>query len=684
MNEAKLGRTAVAVIGLVVVFLIVLLINSLAGVFGGARLDLTENKVYTLSEGTRNILRRLETPVTIRYYATDSGDVMSPSELARARRVEERLDEFVRKAPSKVIELANPETGEFEKKRMRMLRVEKLNPEPNTDAEDSAALDGIRPAISRETNNEIYLGIAVKCIDAAETIPFINPDDEETLEYELIRAISSVHGGKEKTIRFMTGLSVSGGMGANFQAPPQQPWVFYQQTNQEYNVEVIPSTTAVIPEDTAALVVLHPYDITPEGEYAIDQYLLGGGNVIVFVDPNFFYARALGGQPQMPGMPPQGGPPPSSSLDKLFSAWGVKFDSAQVLADLQFASEIIRQGNFSPTFLTLNDEAISNQDIISEQLNHLAMLTPGAFDISAPAGIRVEPVVQSSPVNQLVNSFDADPTQDGGTERIRREFEPTNVKKMLVARLSGNFSTAFPEGDPAREDEEGDESEDSGEESDGAGEDASEGADGAADDAGEEESGDGSLKESVNPGQVLLFADVDFIYDPICIRRQQIPGLGIEMIEQLNQNLTLVQNAVEQLSGDPDLINVRSRSTVRRPFTRQAEWLRKAEEKFAEDLAAFRERREEAESRLQQLLSQSPENVDEAILSAEVQDEIEKLRKESAEFSRKTRELEKDVTRDFKRKQAIFKFTNFLGMPIIIIIAGIALAVYRKSRTAAR
>ncbi|MDF1752630.1 MAG: GldG family protein [Verrucomicrobiales bacterium] len=672
MNDMKLGRGAIAIAGLIVAFFIVILINLVAGLFGGVRADLTENKVHTLSQGTKNILKKLETPVTLRYYVTDDSDVMSPGELTRARRIKERLDEFVHAAPAKTIELANPETGKFEKKKVRMLTVEKLNPEPNTDAEDSAAIDGMRPAMSRETNNEIYMGIAVKCIDASETIPWIGANDEETLEYELARAISSVHGGKAKKVRVMTSLSVGGGMGANFQAPPEPQWAFFQQIGQEYDIETISPTVKEIPADTSCLVVLHPHDINDDGQFAIDQFLLNGGNVIAMVDPNFFYARSMGGgQPQMPGMPPQQGPPPTSDLSKLFKAWGVKFDSTQVLADLSFGSEIIRPGNFSPTFLTLNDQAVDGgkDDAVTQMLNHLNMLTPGAFTFDAPEGIKVDSLVQSSPNNQFVSSFEADPTQDGATERIRANFEASNERKTLVARLSGTFKTAFPEGDPSAPKEE--EKKEEGEGEDNKEEKA-------------EEKKDNSLKESAKPGQVFLISDVDFIYDPICIRRQQIPGLGFEMVEPLNQNLTLVQNAIEQLSGDPDLINVRSRSTVRRPFTRQNEWLQEAEAKFSTELASFREKEKEAEARLGQLLAQSSGNLEKAIMSDEVQDQIKQLRKDAAEFSRKARELEKDVTRDFKRKQSFFKFINFLGMPIVIILAGIGLAIYRRTQTAAR
>lgn len=667
------SRSAVALTSLLVVFAIAVLINILFGAFGW-RFDLTEYKTYTLSEGTKNILEELETPVTIRYYVTDDSKVMGPSERARARRVEDLLRELSHAAPTRELELVN-EAGEFERQKVRMLKVEKLNPEPNTDAEDAALLDGLQAGVSGETNYELFFGLAIECIDSKETIPFIPGRPETTLEYDLIRAVSNVHGGKNKKIGIMTSLSVSGGFSGNFQAPPQTAWMFYEQLSRDYEVEFLPVSAKEVSEDITTLIVLHPHDISVEGQFAIDQYLLKGGNVLAFVDPNFFYARALAqGQPQMPGMPPQGGPNPTSNLAELFRAWGVNYDSTRVLADLDFGSEIMRRGNFSPTFLTLDRSALGSgddpglNDPMTQMLNHLNMLTPGAFEVNAPEGIDVDNLLLSSKNNQLVGSFDADPTQEGGGDRIRENFKAHGTPRALVTRLSGNFPTAFPDGDPAAPP---------------ADEIASEDVEEDVEESKEEPVPE-ALKESIAPGRVVLIADADFIYDANVVRRNQIPGLGIVIPELLNENLVLVQNAVEQLSGDPDLINVRSRASVRRPFTRQSEWYREAEQKYADALASFGAQREEVASRLGVILSQTPDNLDEALLSPEVQAEMKTLQEQEAEFRKKERDLQKEVTREFRRKLATYKFGNTLLMPILTIAFGIGLAIFRRAKVAAR
>ncbi len=676
-SEKKLSRRSAAAIGLVAAFVIALLVNFVVDKIG-VRFDLTEYDVYTLSEGTSNILSRLETPVELRYYVTDDSKVMSPNERTRAQRVSDLLAEFARTAPSKEIEVTN-DKGEFEKKKVKMLTVKKLNPEPNTDAEDSAIIDGLQAGVSGETNNELYFGIAVRCLDSVEAIPFIPAKPETTLEYDLARAISSVHGGKQKKIAVMTGMPIAGGFGGNFQAPPQQPWMFYELLGKDYEISTIESTATEIPEGTTTLIVLHPFDITDEGQFAIDQYLLKGGNVIAFVDPNFFYARAMGGQSQIPGMPPQGGPGPSSDLATLFKAWGVKYDANRVLADLDFGSEIIRRGNFSPTFLTLGRNALGSKpgdpglsDPMTSMLNQLNMLTPGAFEVAAPAGITVEPLVLSSVNNELVGSFDADPTQEGGSDRIRENFKAHGERRALVVRLSGEFATAFPEGNPAKK------AEDAAKE---------EGAEAKPEVEKKEEAKkeeDTSLKKATAPGRVLLIGDADFIYDANVVRRNQIPGLNMVIPEMLNENLTLVQNAAEQMSGDPDLIKVRSRTGMSRPFTKQSEWYREAQQKYAAEVAEFSKKAKDAEARLNELVSKTPGNINEALLSKDVQDELTKLKKEEVEFSRRQRELQKEVTREFRQKLATYKFGNTLVMPVLVIVAGILIAISRRRAIAAR
>lgn len=694
-DDLNLDRRLVAILGLVAAFLIAFFINKAAGLFSGIRMDVTENNVHTLSPGTKKILKKLEDPVTIRFYTSDTRKIMSPRELELSKRIETKLNEFIKAAPRKKVKIADPQTGKFKEVKKEMLTIEKFNPEPDSDARDSAILDGIQPVRSEE-NNEMYLGIVVKCVDEIETLPFINELDEPSLEYKLISAISKVSGGSGQTVRIMTGLPIEGGMGANFQAPPNPKWAFLGLTEQKFKTEVIPSSTTDIPEDTACLMVLHPYDVTEEAQFAIDQYLLSGGNVIVVVDPNFYYARQFGGgQPMMPGMPPQQGPPPTSNLTKLFEAWGVKFDD-QVLVDVKYGSRI--RGGFSPSVFTMNSSAMDGkEDVITDRLDHIQMLTPGGFDITAKEGLTVDTLVRSSEKSQFVSSFEADPSQQSALQNLMQNFEASNTRFPLIARLRGEFTTAFPDGMKTEEEpKEEEKKEPNAAESEEA--EATEAkeeeekpaeAEGDEKEAGEEEKEEPkepeSLKKSVKPSSVVLIADVDFMFDPMCLDVDQtLAQLGIQRTVAINENLTLLENAIAMQAGDPDLIDVRSKIETRRPLTRQNDWRNSAEEKIKSEVEGYMEEQQKTQNNLSKLMSTMPENVNEDVFKSEIQKEIANLQKQEAETSKKIRQLRNEAAKDLRAKQTWLKFLNMTGIPFLVVIAGISLAVYRKTRTAAR
>lgn len=657
-HHGQFGRVPTAIVGVVVMFLLAMAVNFIARAIGG-RWDLTENNLYTLSDGTRNILKRLDTPVTVRYYANDSSDFMSPAELAYSKRVEDLLREYQKAAGGN-------------------LTIQKLNPEPSTDAEDSAILDGLQRGLSRETGTEIYLGIAVTCVDETETIPFLPARPETLMEYDLSRAIARVHDGAGSIVRIMTTMQIGGGfsgnpmMGGGGSTPA---WFFVEDLRRDFTVEFLPINAEEIPADTETLIVLHPYDITEQTQFVIDQYLLKGGKVVVAVDPNFFYARAMGsgGNP----MQAMGGPAPNSNMSKLFEAWGVKYDDTKVVADLTYGTEIIRQGYFVPTFLTLNQDAMTADDPIVKFLQNAQFLTPGGFTITPPEGVTKVDLVTTSLQTQLVGSFEADPTQEDAIRRLRDEFKSSDTSYAIISRLSGSFKTAFPDGNPA-----------DAEKKEGEGDDAAKAEEAKKDEEpkkeGDEAAKPASLKASEKEGVVLLISDVDFLYDAVCVRLNQIPGLGMTIPEPLNGNLSLVQNAIDQLSGDPELINVRSRSSSRRPFTKLNEWLSQAEAKFRGELSEFEQKAKDAETRINDILKQTPGNVQDALLSPEVQSELETLRKEQVGMNKKVRELNKEMKRDFDLVQNLIKLLTTGAMPILVILVGIALAISRRMKTAAR
>ncbi|MCB1231516.1 MAG: GldG family protein [Verrucomicrobiae bacterium] len=666
-HHGKLGRVPTAIIGVVVVFVIAVLVNYIAGAIGG-RADLTENNIYTLSDGTRSILKRVDTPVEIRYYVNDNSDFMTPAELAYSTRIEELLNQYQKVAGDKVT-------------------VKKLNPEPSTDAEDSAILDGLQQGVSQMTGAQIYCGVAVSCVDETEVLPFLPARPEPLLEYDLSRAIARVHDGAGSTIRIMTTMQIGGGFSGNPMGGggPTPAWFFVDELRKDFTVEFLPATAEEIPADTETLIVLHPYDVAEETQFAIDQYLLKGGKVIVAVDPSFFYARAMGsgGNPMQAAQ----GPAPNSDLKKLFEAWGVDYDETKVVADLKHSTEIMRQGYFVPTFITLNHESMPADDPIVNTVTNAQFLTPGGFTITPPEGVTKTDLVVTSTETQLVGSFEADPTQEDAIKRLRENFEPSGTSYSIISRLSGNFKTAFPDGNPAAA--AGAEEKDT--EGDGDGEDKAEAEAATApaetkagdEKAAEEPKKDDSLKASEKEGVVLLISDVDFLYDAVCVRLNTIPGLNIRIPEPLNGNLSLIQNAIDQLSGDPALINIRSRGSSRRPFTKLQEWLADAEGRFRGEVSQFESKAKDAEARINEILSKTPGNAQDALMSPEVQSELENLRKEQVEMNKKVRELNKEMKRDFDLAQLLIKLLTTGLMPLAVILVGIFVAVSRRMKTAA-
>ncbi len=638
------GRAISGVIGGLLVLGILVAVNVIAGMVN-VRLDLTEDGLYTLSDGTKRILSRLDTPVTMRFYVTEDARTIPQEFKNLARRVEDFLLEYKKASKGKV-------------------RVEKFVVRPDTDAEDSANLDGVRSqgALGQDP---IYFGLSVSCLDEKVAIPFIPARPETLLEYDVSRAISQVVSPEKAKVAVMTSIQVQGGFSPgnmNMQQGPAQPWVFYNELRRDYETMVLAPDTAEIPGDIGVLIVMHPHDLTPGAEFAIDQYLLSGGNVIALLDPKFFTAQFLNPRAPNPMAPPPPGVGDSSTLENLLTAWGVEFDATKVVADMRFRTPLSLQNGqraVTPTVLSLSEDAINRDDVITAQLQDISFLFPGAL-MGGKEELSPEILLQTSAENEMWSAAEAEPGP--GMRKMIEEFAPSGTVRPLALRLSGKFTTAFPGGNPASA-EESEAQESSGEEK--AGEDE------------EEDAAGGFLKKSSQDGAVVLFSDADFLYDSFTVQR-----MGAFIIPR-NHNLTLLQNAVEQLAGDSDLITVRSRSTTRRPFTKINEIEANAEQRFSSKIQGLEASLRETEEKLNQI--QASKDANQAfILSPEQQAELENFFAKRKEVNNELRQVRKDLRRDIDTLESRLKFSNILGMPVIVIAIGVILAIARRTQRAAR
>jgi len=376
------------------------------------RVDLTQGNVYTLSEGTKKILRNLASPVKVKLYLSQGESV--PVQL---RGFAQRVEDLVR-------EFQNAANGN--------LRIEKYNPRPDSEEEDAAQLDGVE-AQQLMTGEQFYLGIAVSQLERKQAIAAVTPQRERLLEYDLVRAIARTASPQRPKIGLMAGLPVLGEKFNPFTRQSSEPWVLANELKREFDVKEVPMSAKQIDKDLNVLLLVHPRDAQPETEYALDQFVLRGGKLIAFVDPYAYFDQA----PQMPGVPPQ---PSSSTLPQLFKAWGVQMDPGKVISDVVFASGGGQR--FTPAVLSLNRSAFSRDDIVTGSIETLLYAFGGAFQVKSVEGLRVTELVRSSANSMLVDNANATRAGDEAT----KSFQPSGKSLPLALRLTGKFRTAFPEG----------------------------------------------------------------------------------------------------------------------------------------------------------------------------------------------------------------------------------------------
>src|SRR6266571_220891 len=399
-------------IGLAALLLLLVAANYLISRVPSRLADFTDGRLYTLSDGTKKILRGLATPVRLKLYILQGETVPVPLR-SFSQRVEDLVREFKAVAGSNLI-------------------VERYNPRPDSEEEDAAQLDGIEPQ-QLASGESFYLGAAISQLDRKQTLAAISPQRERLLEYDLVRAIARVGSAGRPKLGLMSGLPVLGEKFNPFTRQSSEPWVLANELKREFDVKEVPMSAKEIDKDLNVLLLIHPRDAQPETEYALDQFVLRGGKLIAFVDPYAYFDQA----PTMPGIPPQ---PSSSTLPTLFKAWGLEMDPGKIIADVVFGSGGGQR--YTPTVLSLNRTAFSRDDVVTGSIETLLYAFGGAFEVKPAAGLKVTELVKSSPNSMLVDNADATKSGDEATKR----FQPSGQALPLALRLSGKFKTAFPDG----------------------------------------------------------------------------------------------------------------------------------------------------------------------------------------------------------------------------------------------
>ncbi len=617
--------------------------------FKHLRVDLTEDKVFTLSDGTRNIVSDLEQPVELLFFYSEKAMRETPSLRNYAQRIENVLEEFA---------LLSGGT----------LELKKVDPEPFSEMEDRATELGMQAVPVRVGAPQLYLGLAaVGANGKEEVITFFHPNRQQFLEYDIAKAIYLAAREAPPKIGLISGLPVNGGLDMASRSM-RRAWASVQQLQQLYEVADLGPSPLQIPEDVDLLLIIHPAEVGEQALYAIDQFVLSGRNAIVFVDP---FAETAAAEPG--AMPMPGSAPTASGMPRLFEAWGIEMVPDKVIGDAAHAMLVNVADDQPPArnlvLLGLGAANIAEQELVTEALETLNVSSAGAWRQLEGATTQWRDLVWSSKAAALIDAGSLQGLMD--PNRLFDGFAPDGESHVIAGQLAGEVRTAFPDGKPV--DVAQQEAEDGADGKEGAENKVVEGADTEAN-AEAKVAGPGLQRGNIN---VLLVADTDLLTDRLWVQAQSF--FGQPVLSPFADNGSLLINAADYLVGSADLISIRSRGTFNRPFSRVHEIQRAAEEDYratADELAAQLEATERKLSELQQLKT----GEDKQVLSPEQEQAVDQFLAQKLEIRKSLREVQHQLTSDIETLGTKLKLINIGLVPLLLTILMLAFTWLRRRR----
>lgn len=637
---SRRGRSLVALLAIAI---LLVASNIVVGRYGALRLDLTAEHLYTLAKGTRQTLAAIKEPVTLRlYYSHALGD-RAPSYGVYAQRVRELLDQYVAAAKGK-------------------LRLEVYDPQPFSDAEDRAVAFGLQAVPLNDQGEAIYFGLAgTNSTDDQQIIPFFNPERERFLEYDLTRLVHALAFPKRTVVGLMSSLPLVVDPTAVLQGKIPEPLAIISQLKQVDDVQNLSPDIAAIPANIDVLMVVQPSHLSDATQFAIDQYVLKGGKAIVFVDPYSEIAAA------MPGHDPAGAPPPSSDLEKLFKAWGLTMLPGVVAGDRRDARRVAvpvegraPQAMNYVGWLDLPAANLNRDDPITADLTQITVATAGILEPENGATTHFEPLIRTSTDSEKIPVDQVKGLPDVAT--LLAHFRPEQRRFVLAAHVTGDAATAFPDGAPPPPR-------------------PTPGAPPAKEPAPATQAAE-PLKKSVKPINVVVLADTDMLDDRFWAQTGNFYGKRV--VEPVANNADFVGNAVEVLAGGEDLIGLRSRGTIARPFEVVQQIQREADDRYAAEQRGLEDKLKQTQAKLHNLTSgEGGSNA--AALTADQTREIDKFRAEMLDTRRQLREVQAALRQNIQRLKVILEFFDIALVPIIVVAAALVMAALRaRQRRATR
>jgi ABC-type uncharacterized transport system involved in gliding motility auxiliary subunit len=635
-----MNRRTSSLVGTLLAVVLFFAVNIVANAsLRSARMDLTEDQVFTLDDGSRSVARGIDEPINLYFYFSRKASRDYPQITEYAERVLGMLREYERASDGKIL-------------------LSVIDPEPFSEAEEVAVQRGLRGAQPELGKDPIYFGLAgSNATDERETIPFFALDEakQRTLEYDLSKLIWTLANPDKSKVGILTALDLEGGGGNPMMGMQGAPrWKILDQLEQFFDVTVLSKTDAEWPADLDALVVVHPRGFGPETHYKIDQWALAGKPLVVFVDPQ---CDVDPGETDPTNPMSRFTASRASEMPKLFQAWGFEMAAGKVAGDRARGLRLPAEDRKRPGraveipwvyIMGLTDEDLAREDPVTRLLDNVLVPTPGSLRPLPEATTTFTPLMQTSEESHELEASEFQIQPD--PQAILERFVPDYARLTLAARVTGNVSTAFPDGQPGVEPPEDMVSTPS----------------------------PGHLTTSTAPLNLIVFADADLLHERTWMRELRLFG-GDPLPVFTSQNVDLVKNAIESVCGGEELMSIRSRSRTSRPFERVQEMQRDADQRFLAEQKRLQDNLQRAETRLRELESAQGEGSE--LVSVAQREEKEKLRLEIVQTNKNLRDVQHKLRKDVERLGTNLKWFNIALMPLLVSAAAVLGAWKTRQRT---
>jgi ABC-type uncharacterized transport system involved in gliding motility auxiliary subunit len=610
-------------IALAVLFLGVVMLSNVG--LRGVRLDLTQNKLYTLSKGTQQVLGDLKEPVNLYFYfSRDAAAKQSPLLMPYAARVREFLEEVSARAGGKI-------------------HLQVIDPQPFSDDEDRAAEFGLQSL--HPGGEALYFGLAgTNSTDGRSAIPTFTADREEFLEYDVAKLVQELGTPKKPVIGLLSSIGVQG------QFNPQtgqmgEPWPIYTQLQQLFAVRNLTADLDHIDKDVDVLMLIHPKQLAPKTLYAIDQFVMRGGRMLLLVDPNAG-ADLSGQDPRNPLAAAMANH--SSDLQPLLATWGIDYDATKVIGDLGRGLEVRANTSTAPIrhigILGLRHGDMDPKDVVTASLESINLATVGSLAARPGAKTTFEPLLLSSTSAEPLPAQRFNALSDPAV--LRDGFKSTGVRYTIAARITGPVDSAYPNGPP-----------------------------------GDQKPAPGPpiahLAKSTTPANIVVIADTDLLMDYLWVQTREL--LGQRIAQAFANNGDLIANILDNLSGSSALISVRGRASFSRPFERIEALKHQADDRLRAKALELQTELQQTESKLTELQTKRNDQSS-LMLSPEQEAELKRFTAEKARVRKELRETERGLDVDINRLGSRLKVINIAIAPLLVAVAGVVILSLRRRR----